>query len=42
VKIDAQSGLTISFAEVSGDHLELKASEGQPIKQLAGAKVSLR
>jgi polygalacturonase len=42
VKIDAQSGLTISFAEVSGDHVEVKASEGQPIKQLAGAKVSLR
>ncbi|MGD0734997.1 MAG: glycoside hydrolase family 28 protein [Terracidiphilus sp.] len=42
VKIEAQSGLKISFAEVSGDNLEVKVSEGQPITKSAGAKVTLR
>jgi polygalacturonase len=42
VKIEAQSGLAISFAEVSGENVEVKASEGQRIMKSAGAKVTLR
>jgi polygalacturonase len=41
VKIAAQNGLTISFAEMSGESVEVKASEGQPITKLTGAKVIL-
>jgi polygalacturonase len=42
VKIAARSGMSISFAEVSGDGVEVQAVEGQAITKLAGAKVSLR
>jgi hypothetical protein len=42
VKIAARSGMSISFAEVSGDGVEVRAVEGQAITKLAGAKVSLR
>jgi polygalacturonase len=41
VKISATSGLSIGFAEVTGDGVEVKASEGQPITKMPGAKVSL-
>jgi polygalacturonase len=42
VRISAQQGLTISYAEVSGDGVTVQAAEGQPITKLVGAKVSLR
>lgn len=42
VKIDAVHGLTIGYAEVSGEGVQVKAAEGESIKQMAGAKVSLR
>jgi polygalacturonase len=41
VKIGAQTGLTISFAEISGESVEVKASDGQAIMKLNGAKVTL-
>jgi polygalacturonase len=41
VKISAQKGLTIGYAEVTGDDVEVTAAEGQGITQLAGAKVTL-
>jgi polygalacturonase len=41
VKIAAQSGLAVSFAEVSGENVEVKAGEGLPITKSAGAKVTL-
>jgi len=34
--------MTISYAEVSGEAVEVQASEGQGITKLAGAKVSIR
>jgi polygalacturonase len=42
VKIAAKTGMTISYAEVSGEGVEVQASEGQGITKLAGAKVSIR
>jgi polygalacturonase len=42
VKISAQHGLTIGYAEVSGSGVVIEAGEGQAIAQQAGAKVSLR
>jgi polygalacturonase len=42
VKIGAQHGLTISYADVSGTGVEIKAVEGEAITKLAGAKVALR
>jgi polygalacturonase len=42
VKIAAKNGMTISYAEVSGEGVEVLASEGQGITKLAGAKVSIR
>ena len=42
LKIGAQHGLTIGYAEVSGEGVTIKAGEGQSITRLAGAKVSLR
>jgi polygalacturonase len=41
VKISAQTGLTIGFAEVSGESVAVQVSAGLPITKLAGAKVSL-
>jgi polygalacturonase len=41
VKIAAQHGLTIGYAEVSGTGVVIEAAEGQAIIQQAGAKVSL-
>jgi polygalacturonase len=42
VKIAAKNGMTISYAEVSGEDVEVLASKGQGITKLAGAKVSIR
>jgi polygalacturonase len=42
VKIGAQHGLTIGYAEVSGEGAAIEAGEGQAIMNLEGAKVSLR
>jgi hypothetical protein len=42
VKISARKGLTIGYADVSGDGLVVQAPEGEEITKLAGAKVSLR
>lgn len=42
VKISAKSGLTVSFAEVSGENVDVHASEGQPVTKLSGAKITLR
>jgi polygalacturonase len=42
VTISARTGLTIGFAEVSGESVILQAGEGMPLTKLTGAKVSLR
>ena len=42
VRIGAQHGLTIGFAEVSGEGVAIEAGEGQAIMKQASAKVSLR
>jgi polygalacturonase len=42
VKIGARHGLTIGYAEVSGEGVEVRAAEGQPIATMVGAKVSIR
>jgi polygalacturonase len=42
VKIGAERGLTIAYAEVSGEGVAIEAGEGQAITKKAGAKVSLR
>ncbi len=42
VKISAQKGLTIGYAQVSGEGVVVQAAEGQPIMKLAGAEVSLK
>jgi polygalacturonase len=41
VRISAKNGLTISYAGVSGEGVDVQASEGQAITKLAGAKVIL-
>lgn len=42
VKIAAQHGLTIGYADVTGDGVTIEAAEGPGITKMAGAKVSLR
>jgi polygalacturonase len=42
VKIAAQHGLTIAYADVAGRSVAIEAAEGQGIALQAGAKVSLR
>jgi len=42
VKISARKGLNISYANVSGEGVDVKVEEGQPVVGLAGAKISLR
>jgi hypothetical protein len=42
VRISAQHGLTIGYAEVSGSGVVIEAGEGQAIAQQAGAQVFLR
>jgi polygalacturonase len=41
VKISARTGLSVGFAEVSGQDVTVQAEEGQSIMKQAGAKVSL-
>jgi polygalacturonase len=41
VKISAQHGLTIGYADVSGEGVAVVAGEGQPIASMVGAKVAL-
>ena len=42
VKIGAQHGLTIGYADVSGEKVVIEATEGQAITKGPGANVSLR
>ena len=42
VKISAQKGLTIGYADVSGEGVQVTAAEGGGITKLAGANVSLK
>jgi polygalacturonase len=42
VRIAAQRGLTVSYAEVTGEGLVVKADEGEAITRLAGAKLTQR
>jgi polygalacturonase len=42
VKIGAQYGMTIGYAEVIGTGVVIEAAEGQAITKLVGAKVTLR
>ena len=42
VKIEAQRGMTIGYAEVAGEGVSIKAAEGDPMTKSAGAKVALR
>lgn len=42
VRIGSRTGLTIGYAQVSGDGVVIESAEGQPITKLAGAKTSLR
>jgi hypothetical protein len=39
VKISAVHGLTIGYADVSEAGMEIKASEGDPVMNLVGAKI---
>lgn len=41
VKIEAQKGLTVGYAKVSGQNVTIQAAQGEAIMQLTGAKVSL-
>lgn len=41
VKISAEHGLTIGYADVSGDNVQVTAAKGEAITQLAGAKVAM-
>jgi hypothetical protein len=38
----AKQGLTIGYAEVSGENVQIKAAEGEGITKLADAEVKLR
>jgi polygalacturonase len=40
VKITAQHGLTVGYAEVSEQGVDVKVAEGQPVLNLVGAKIS--
>jgi polygalacturonase len=40
LKISAEHGLTIGYAEVSESGVEVKASEGKPVMNLVGAKIA--
>lgn len=42
VKIEAQAGLTMGYAEVSGNDVTMQNKDGPAIIKLAGAQVSLR
>jgi hypothetical protein len=42
MKINAETGLTIAYAEVSGKHVTVQAKTGEAIVKQSGAKVTLR
>lgn len=42
VTIQAQTGLTIGYAQVTGAHVTVTAAQGAPITKLAGAEVALQ
>ena len=42
VNLSAKTGLTVGYADVSGDGVAVKAEQGEPIIKLAGATVQLR
>ena len=42
VKISAQHGMTVAYADVSGEGVVITAAEGEAITKLAGANVSLK
>ncbi|MGH9599701.1 MAG: glycoside hydrolase family 28 protein, partial [Terracidiphilus sp.] len=42
VNLSARKGLTIGYADVTGQNVVVHAAEGQPITKLAGANVSLK
>lgn len=42
VSIQAQTGLNVGYASVSGEHVTIQAAQGAPIEKLAGAKVDLK
>jgi len=42
VKISAQKGMAIGYANVSGQNVEVKAANGRAITKLAGAMVSFK
>ena len=42
VNLSAKTGLTIAYAEVTGEHVTVQAETGEAITKQAGAKVTLR
>jgi hypothetical protein len=42
VKISAKTGMTIAYAEVTGEHVTVQAETGEAMMKQAGAKVNLR
>ena len=42
VKISAETGMTVGYAEVSGEGVVITAAQGESIVRMAGAKVELR
>ena len=42
VKISAQHGMTVAYADVSGEGVVITAAEGEAITKLTGANVSLK
>ncbi|HLI02889.1 MAG TPA: glycoside hydrolase family 28 protein [Terracidiphilus sp.] len=42
VKIDAENGMTIGYASVTGENFSVKAENGEAVKKLAGAELTLR
>jgi hypothetical protein len=42
VRIEARKGMTVGYAEDSGEGISIKAAEGDPIVKLRGAKMTLR
>jgi hypothetical protein len=42
VKISAKTGMTIAYADVSGERVTVQAESGEAMMKQAGAKVNLR
>ena len=42
VNLSAKTGLTIAYAEVTGEHVTVQAEAGEAITKQVGAKVTLR